>query len=90
MLPKARRVLHYVLQGITLGLQTQVCRPSFFTFVVSATATNLSTRVLGLVEAALMTNSGPPLKTKYKYWQNKLFLQPRYYVLNKHFIGTIW
>jgi hypothetical protein len=31
-----------------------------------------------------------PLKTKYKYWQNKLFLHIRYFVLNKHFIGTIW
>ncbi len=31
-----------------------------------------------------------PLKTKYKYWQNKLFLQIQYFVLNKHFISTIW
>jgi hypothetical protein len=31
-----------------------------------------------------------PLKTKYMYWQNKLFLQIHFFVLNKHFIGTIW
>jgi hypothetical protein len=31
-----------------------------------------------------------PFKTKYKYWQNKLFLQIHYFVLIKHFIGTIW
>jgi hypothetical protein len=31
-----------------------------------------------------------PLKTKYKYWQNKLFLQIHYFVSNKQFIGTIW
>ncbi len=31
-----------------------------------------------------------PLKTKYRYWQNNLFLQIRYFVLNKHYIGTIW
>ncbi len=31
-----------------------------------------------------------PLKTKYKYWQNKLFLKIHYFVLNKHYIGTIW
>ncbi len=31
-----------------------------------------------------------PLKTKHKYWQNKLFIQIHYIVSNKHFIGTIW
>jgi hypothetical protein len=31
-----------------------------------------------------------PLKTKYQYWQNKLFLQIHYFILNEHFIGTIW
>ncbi len=33
---------------------------------------------------------GNPLKTKYKYWRNKLFLQIHYFVSNKYFIGTIW
>jgi hypothetical protein len=31
-----------------------------------------------------------PLKTKYKYWQNKLFLQIHYFVSNKHFIDMTW
>jgi hypothetical protein len=31
-----------------------------------------------------------PLKTKYKYWQNKLFILIHYFVLNKLFIGAIW
>jgi hypothetical protein len=44
-----------VLQGIALGYQTQVFRPLFFTFVVSAAATSPSTHVLGLVAAALTT-----------------------------------
>ncbi len=35
-------------------------------------------------------DDGLPLKTKYKYWQNKLFLQIHHFVLNNHFIGTIW
>ncbi len=42
-------------QGIALGFQTQVSRPSFFTFVVSTFATSSCTRVLGLVAAALTT-----------------------------------
>jgi hypothetical protein len=37
-----------------------------------------------------LSNHLVPLKTKYKYWQNKLFLQISYFVLNKHFIGPIW
>jgi hypothetical protein len=47
----------HVLQGIALGYQTQVFRLSFFTFVVSAAATSPSTRVLGLVAAALTTTT---------------------------------
>jgi hypothetical protein len=42
------------------------------------------------VTAHLHVSPSIPLKTKYKYWQNKLFLQIRYFVLNKHFIGAIW
>jgi hypothetical protein len=44
-----------MLQGIALGLRTQVFRPSFFIFVVSAAATSPSAHVLGLVAAALTT-----------------------------------
>jgi hypothetical protein len=44
-----------MLQGIALGCQTKFTEPLFFTFVVSAAATIPSTRVLGIVAAALTT-----------------------------------
>ncbi len=50
-----RHLTSHVLQGLALGYRTQVCRPSFFTFVISACATRSYTCVCERVAQALMT-----------------------------------
>ncbi len=71
----------HVLQGIPLGFRTQVFRPSFFTFVISAAATSPITHVLGLAAAALMTpirQFGSTFGTHYigiEIWTISFFLQ---------------
>ncbi len=40
-------------------------------------------------DSPLRPGTREPLKTKKKYWQNKVFLKIHYFVLNKHYIGRI-
>ncbi len=64
------RLWCHVLQGIALGLQTQVCRPSFYTFVISAYATCSYTGVYEQVAQVLTTKV-----TRYSPWVSNTGLQ---------------